>query len=706
MRHTAAIMFLSAAIMASAQNPTLDSLVTNGNRAYELSQPTKIRHCADSIARILASEAMDSDSRKDYTVSMLKLYGNHHYEKASLDSAEHCYKEARRIISENPNTDFHGNALLVPLELAQLYYREGRYAEAAEAMQPVWEDMEYNDRYDSAEKLRYRMSYAMCLARLKRIDEALEIAEEELAAAPDKESLDYAKAQRMHAKILLLADADRKGALAAYRSYFAVQKRHARENFGGMNAKEREEYWQTLRPFIADCCLLEGADPGFLYDVTLFSKGLLLQLTRLSGDGNASESALRTLDCRWQDIQRRLAKTDVAIEFIEYGDGSSDRMAALVVKSAGKPRFIPLTPPDEVMTQAGKGISTTNRRDKDRLYSDSTLQRMVWTPELLDAVKGAGRIYFAPDGYLHRLAIEYMPQVENVDVCRLSSTRRLMEGKTTMSPDSPVLAFGAINYNLDRSESQPSANDSHAFNKYIGKYFPNLAESTDETKDILEERNNPKDTIATGAKASEYVFRQLAPRYPSILLSTHGDFCADSPVATDLKPVVADESMSSGVIAFSGVNANLRNPSFDASGNCDGLVSARELSDLDLTGCRLFTASACQSALGRISSDGVFGLQRGLKNAGVDAMLLSLWNVSSEATYMLMKSLYHNLNMGMPLRKAFSMARQKLLSDEPVETVGYVFDPATMAGREITVKGQPLNTPQYTDAFILIDAID
>lgn len=689
--------------------PLLDSLVTRGNKAYEFSQPTRIKQCADSMSAALVATVLPDDAVKDYRVSMLKLYGNYHYEKGALDSAEYYYERAQGIIADNPNTDFHGNVLLLPMEFAQLYYRLGRYEEAEQVMLPVYDDIVYNNRFNFEVNpdsfMRFMMSYAMCLARLYRFDEANEVAKDVLDNAPDHDCLEYARALRMYAKIRLLADADRQGALSAYKSYISSQKKYALRNFMKMNTAERNEYWQTLRPFIADCYLLEMTDPGFLYDVALFSKGLLLQLSRISGDGVASEDAIKSLGFKWQDIQSRLAKSDACIEFIQYGDGVDLRLAALVLMPTGKPAFVALPSPNEIFKIIGPLLNSTSRRDKDLLYSDSLLQSLVWTPDLLEAVKGAKRIYFAPDGLLHRLAIEYMPQVADIDMCRLTSSRRLMEGKTVLSGDSAMLAFGAINYDLDRSPDSSLGNDPVAFSFYKGKRFPALAATSDETVSILEMRNNPADALLSGAIASESVFRELAPRFSSILISTHGDFCADEPVSTDLKPVVSDDVMSRSIIAFSGINPRLKNPSFNAFEKCDGILSALEMSGVDLSHCRLFTASACQSALGSISSDGVFGLQRGLKNAGVDAMLLSLWNVNSESTSVLMKHFYSNLKAGLPVRRAFMFARRKLYS-EPLETVEYVFDPATMSTKKVVGSSINFNTPQFTDAFVLIDAVD
>lgn len=691
----------------------VNDIISRGNRAYELSQRTRIRECADSAAMLLATGDIHDNDSIDLLASVYKLYGNFHYENSALDSAEVYYDKAQGIIDSHPGVSYESlTKLLVLRDRAQLYYCLENYPLAAELMAYADDEIEYQTPYvvGSDDWLMTKLTYAMCLARIKDFDKAISIAVTELANALDKGSLSYAKAERMYAKILMLADADRSGALKAYEKYFEKQRRDALTNFGKMDSRQRSEYWQTLRPFIADCYQLEDADPAFLYDVTLFSKGLLLQLTRLSGDSVASGVALKTLSYKWNDIQKRLKSKQAAIEFIQYVKDGRQHMAALVLKPTGKPSFVPLTSPDEILSLAGNQMQSTDRTDKDRLYGDKKLHGLIWTEDLLKSLAGIKRVYFAPDGYLHRLAIEYMPVVDGIEVYRLTSTRRLMDEPEALASSAPTLFFGGINYDLDKAPGTETQNDVSAYVNYKGKSFPRLSESSNEAKSIYDSRNQSSDTLIVASNASENNFRKMAYDYESILVSTHGDFCSSPRISTDIKVSEEDETMSRNIIAFAGVNAYLHDKDFNAGEHYDGLLSAKEISQLDLSKCKLFTISSCQSALGHISSDGVFGLQRGLKNAGVDVMLLSLWNVNSDATALLMKSFYSKLNEGMSIRKAFACAREGLLSGKSEGDdleVTYVFDPAIMCSRPVkNTVSQSFSAPQYSDAFIVIDAID
>lgn len=716
MRFFLSLIFSAAALMAFA-GAGIDALISKGNRAYELGQREVIRECIDSIMNDPEFSKADRDERVEDMVSLLKLEGNYYYEYGSQDArafqlAEEAYDGACELIDNNPNTSFRSDMKTLLLrEKAQLYYRLGRYMEAVEALREADDRMEYTYQNVGDDTwLLTKMSLAIALARTGALDEALRIARTELDNAQDKKGTAYTKAQRMYAKILLLADVNLKGALKAYKEYFRKQKQYAVDNFSRMTGSEREQYWLMLRPFIADCYSLEEADPGFLYDVTLFSKGLLLQISRHSGEGVASADALRTLDYTWEDIRARLKKRQTAVEFIEYEKGGEQRMAALVLKQGGKPVFVPLTSPSEILSIAGEAMRSTDRKDKDDLYRDGRLQSLVWTPALLKALEGADRVYFAPDGYMHRLAMEYMPQVDGKEMYRLTSTRRLMEKKECLAPAMAMLLCGGISYEVNRDEDNRGENDSVAYYNYRGAYFPRLDAFNDESIKLHSYRENPADTLLSGSFASEQRFRELAGKYPSILVSTHGDFYAkELPVPNDLKPVESAQTMSQNVIAFAGANRTLKRSDFPASSERDGILSALELSEMDLSGCELFAVSACQTALGYITSDGVFGLQRGLKNAGVKAMMLSLWSVNSRATSLLMSNFYYYIGQNMSPHKALAEARKMFAvskNNDKVEESTYVFDPAIMAMVVDEQDEMDYNSPQFTDAFILIDAID
>jgi CHAT domain-containing protein len=105
---------------------------------------------------------------------------------------------------------------------------------------------------------------------------------------------------------------------------------------------------------------------------------------------------------------------------------------------------------------------------------------------------------------------------------------------------------------------------------------------------------------------------------------------------------------------------------------------------MDLRGTELLVLSACQTGLGEVCGEGVFGLQRGFKKAGVKTILMSLWEVDDIATQLLMAYFYDNLSSGMLKNEALIDAQNRLRN----------------------CKEYDFSSPYYWAAFILLDGIN
>ena len=85
---------------------------------------------------------------------------------------------------------------------------------------------------------------------------------------------------------------------------------------------------------------------------------------------------------------------------------------------------------------------------------------------------------------------------------------------------------------------------------------------------------------------------------------------------------------------------------------------------MKLGGTELVVLSACETGLGNVSrGDEVWGFTRSFLSAGAPALLVSLWEVSDEATEMLMKRFYGDLTKGIGRREALRNASLAVLSD-------------------------------------------
>jgi CHAT domain-containing protein len=117
--------------------------------------------------------------------------------------------------------------------------------------------------------------------------------------------------------------------------------------------------------------------------------------------------------------------------------------------------------------------------------------------------------------------------------------------------------------------------------------------------------------------------------------------------------------LRSGLI-LAGANAAWSGRPVDESGN-DGILTAMEVSQLDLEKTELVVLSACETALGDIrTGEGVFGLQRAFLAAGVSSLVMSLWKVSDQATAEFMVHFYRSWLSGASKRDALREARRQL----------------------------------------------
>ena len=397
----------------------------------------------------------------------------------------------------------------------------------------------------------------------------------------------------------------------------------------------------------------------------------------------------RNLNITWKDVQRNLGKGDIAIELLDYpivGTSSKIYIALTVKKGYDSPHMVTLFEENQL-----KAIS------EDVYYTQTDVSDLVWKP-LKAELKDVKNIYFAPSGELHRIGIEYLPisKMGNISdiytLHRLSSTRQLAliqdetEGKNT-------ILYGGINYDEKSSKMlTDSASVEVEENIKRSAFSRSNVDSLSlrSSYDYLEGTKIEADMIAadmkrcripyiyyTGMDGTEESFKQLDGTKPKAMhIATHGFFLTEkeaekSQFARSKKEIfterynrvglsMEDKSMTRTGLLFSGCNHAIQHEQIPESEE-DGILTAKEISLLDLRGLDLVVLSACQTGLGDIiSGEGVFGLQRGFKKAGAKTILMSLDKVDDEATRILMVEFYRNLMKGKTKRQSLQDAQQYL----------------------------------------------
>lgn len=365
----------------------------------------------------------------------------------------------------------------------------------------------------------------------------------------------------------------------------------------------------------------------------------------------------------WVDVQQAMNESDVAIEFAAIGSDALDEynyMAALVVtKEMISPVAIPICNMSEAKAMG----------NLEQLFEQK--DNLIWG-KLDTYLKGKQRIFFSADGIFNHIGIEYLqyngkPLSEQFEVYRLSSTKELCHEKEKIKPINAVL-FGNINYN-DINTLSKSTERSLSDLRGVGgsENFADLGNTLreiDEIQMILKHNKVKKVVRLADAEANKNAFLRLTNSNVNILhIATHG-------VYYNKKRSTDAESMDNSILAFAG--ANLGN---------EGLVTASEVAKMNLRQCDLAVLSACETGLGKLGNDGVFGLQRGFKNAGVHTLLMSLKKVYDDSTAEMMICFYNNLMKGQSKREALVNAQ-----------------------KEIRDKG--FSDSKYWASFILLDALE
>ncbi|MDR0505370.1 MAG: CHAT domain-containing protein [Dysgonamonadaceae bacterium] len=422
----------------------------------------------------------------------------------------------------------------------------------------------------------------------------------------------------------------------------------------------------------------------------------------------------RNLTLKWQDVQNSLSGTDIAIEFVDFNPTIFDTIvpntrtyAALLLKKDWEhPKMVQLFRQGELDSLALDGNSKLFKdidmeKDQNRIYESAALGNMIWSPleEYLQDVKN---IYFAPSGVLHQLAIEYLPaskgdMQKRYNLYRLSSTRQLAIKKLENEQDKTVL-YGGLDYDGNTNNPLLAAADKNEYleeikmRKVIGElslsdiHAAPLAYTAQEIEQIggmLSEKGFMP-IVFSGKEGTESSFRELSgQKVKRLHIATHGFYLPEDETKNN-NTSKEDLSLNRSGLLMAGANVALSNENVQSMAN-DGILTAKEIAQTDLRGLDLVVLSACQTGLGEVTGEGVFGLQRGFKKAGAQTLLMSLWSVSDEATAIMMSRFYEHLLAGKSKREAFMSAQNDL--------------------RNYEKNGQKIfDKPQFWAAFILLDA--
>ena len=413
----------------------------------------------------------------------------------------------------------------------------------------------------------------------------------------------------------------------------------------------------------------------------------------------------------WDQVQQSLEEGEAAIEFERFKNKSDSLIyynALVLKKGDSQPRLIQLC----------------SERDLQAINPEkgySAYYGLVWQP-MENALEGIKTIYYAPTGDLYNVPFhaiyaakdtgdEIVPEklnnkrqviypeyakteqdaaylMDRYTLHQLTSTRYLALGlkqKATEPVGTNLAMVGAVNYDyLPEGVTAPTKNkigetQNLSSNNAYGKL--DYLEGTKTEVDVINQQVSAaswQTTILEGNDATEEKITKMEGKESREImhLATHGfafpayDFQDTTISQNSLKysyRYSTNPMVRSGLILAGGNWAWTGSDTLTRVGaEQNGILTALEVSQLNLKKTKLVVLSACETGLGKIEgNEGTFGLKRGFKLAGVEQMIVSLWTIPDQETQELMSLFYSDLTQTKSPTLSFQKAQQAMKEKYP-----------------------------------------
>ena len=293
----------------------------------------------------------------------------------------------------------------------------------------------------------------------------------------------------------------------------------------------------------------------------------------------------------------------------------------------------------EVLSNQGDGASLATRVNQ----RGQAVYEHLWRP-LEPVIGSAERIWLVPDHRVAEVSFATLPLPDEGYLLETHSLTYLENARDLLRPaheaGQGLLAVGGVDFGPQQHTNTVTMRGSPCVNRDFVA-LPNTETEVDQLSARWDRRRRAEDSVVLrGTHATEAAVASQLPGQRVLHMATHG-FFAKEECRSALDPG-GWVGMGFNPMALSGVvlaNAN-REPTED-SGD-DGILTAEEVSGLDLRGVELVVLSACETGLGLASGDGILGLRRAFTAAGARELVTSLWAIPDDATSRLMDDFYRH----------------------------------------------------------------
>jgi CHAT domain-containing protein/tetratricopeptide (TPR) repeat protein len=377
----------------------------------------------------------------------------------------------------------------------------------------------------------------------------------------------------------------------------------------------------------------------------------------LEGELSALSEPFRILRARARlrpdDLQALLPEDVALVDFLvwtRYDPAAvpkrrfESRLAAFVLRKGAAPVRLDLGPMNEIARAASAWRKHLAERTAGPDAAGLRVRELVWAP-LERHLQGTKAILLSPDGALAQVPFAALPGrkrgswlLEETALAVVAVPQLLpdlLEAPAGKGEKASLLVVGDVDFTsiarggwLELPGTRLEADGVRA--SFQGRFKSGIA------TDLRRE------------KASKPALRRALPLHRYAHLATHGFFATAS-----VRSALADTQRQGrdglfgreGLAGFHpGLLSGIVLAAAKEEDEQDGILTALEVAELDLSGVELAVLSACETGLGELAGgEGVLGLQRAFQAAGAKSLVTSLWSVSDAATSVLMEHFYKHL---------------------------------------------------------------
>lgn len=380
----------------------------------------------------------------------------------------------------------------------------------------------------------------------------------------------------------------------------------------------------------------------------------------------------------WKEVKANLKEGEAAVEITRfqwrdqvYYSDSSYYAAYIITAGSAYPEVVYLPgAPADLDDKFYKLYKNSIRFKTD----DKESYNNYWKPiaDKLSALSGGksfSKVYVSPDGIYHLINISTLKNpatnkyvLDEIQVQPTTSTSDIA-GVSIRKEDNNLTAIliGRPSYktNAGGGSGQLTEGSTRGFvNNFKNENVPDLPGTETEVLSIKEEMEKSKVKVKHYLKdeATEDKLYQL--HSPGILhIATHGFWAGTGANSTEGFRLF--NAMANSGLLLSGVVNYYSTDNYPNT--YDGILTAYEAQNLDLSNTSLVVLSACETTLGYLDAgEGVYGLQRAFRAAGAGSIITSLWKVDDNATKDFMIIFYQQYLATKDKSAAFSFAQKAI----------------------------------------------